>query len=157
MMPLPRRSEAVVSRVSDLYRLNLATLTDLYELTMGAGYAAAGVADREAVFALSFRTLPFGGGYAVVAGLDDALGVFEDFRFDAPEIDYLRGLRTQGGRPLFETGYLDRLAAFEFVCDVDAIPEGTVVFANEPLLRVRGPLLQAQLVESLLLTINIGR
>ena len=142
-----------MSHVSEIYRSSLASLTDLYELTMGAGYAAAGVADREAVFALSFRTLPFGGGYAVVAGLDDALAVLEDFRFDAQEIDYLRGLRTQGGQPLFETGFLDRLAALEFVCDVDAIPEGTVVFANEPLLRVRGPLLQAQLVESVLLTV----
>jgi nicotinate phosphoribosyltransferase len=120
---------------------------------MGAGYATANVADREAVFALSFRTLPFGGGYAVVAGLDDALGVLEDFRFDTPDIDYLSGLRTPGGLPLFESDFLERLATFEFTCDVDAIPEGTVVFANEPLLRVRGPLIQAQLVESMLLTI----
>jgi len=142
-----------VSHVSDLYRPSLASLTDLYELTMGAGYAAAGVADREAVFALSFRQLPFGGGYALVAGLDDALGVLEDFRFAAPEIEYLRGLRSPNGEQLFQAGFLDRLAALEFVCDVDAIPEGTVVFANEPLLRVRGPLIQAQLVESLLLTI----
>ena len=142
-----------MSHVSELYRPSLAALTDLYELTMGAGYEAAGVADREAVFALSFRTLPFGGGYAVVAGLDDALAVLEDFRFDTPDIDYLRGLRTPGGGPLFESSFLERLAGLEFACDVDAIPEGTVVFANEPLLRVRGPLLQAQLVESMLLTI----
>jgi len=142
-----------VSRVSDLYRPSLATLTDLYELTMGAGYELAGLADRETVFALSFRTLPFGGGYAVAAGLDDALAILERLHFDAIDIDYLGGLRGAEGRPVFRRDFIDRLARLEFTCQVDAIPEGTVVFANEPLLRVRGPLLQAQLVESILLTV----
>ena len=142
-----------MSRVSELYRTSLATLTDLYELTMGAGYETAGVADRDSVFALSFRTLPFGGGYAVAAGLDDALAVLEDFHFGPADIEYLRALRGAGDKPLFGADFLERLAAFEFVCDVDAIPEGTVVFANEPLLRVKGPLIQAQLVESMLLTV----
>ena len=142
-----------MSRVSELYRANLATLTDLYELTMGAGYETAGVADHDSVFALSFRTLPFGGGYAVAAGLDDALAILEDFHFDAADIDYMSGLRGAGDSPLFGPAFLDRLASLKFVCDVDAIPEGTGVFANEPLLRVRGPLLQAQLVESVLLTV----
>ncbi len=142
-----------MSRVSDLYRASLATLTDLYELTMGAGYQFAGVADHEAVFALSFRTLPFGGGYAVMAGLDDALDILENVRFDPADIDYLRSLRGGGDKPMFDEKFLARLADFEFACDVDAIPEGTVVFANEPLLRVRGPLFQAQLVESVLLTV----
>ena len=122
-----------MSRVADIYRPNLAALTDLYELTMGAGYDAAGVAEREAVFALSFRSLPFGGGYAVAAGLDDALGILENFRFATPDIDYLRGLRGAAGQPLFAPGFLELLAALRFTCDVDAIPEGTVVFANEPL------------------------
>ena len=142
-----------MSHVSDLYRPSLATLTDLYELTMGAGYELAGVADRETVFALSFRTLPFGGGYAVMAGVDDALAVLEGMRFDATDIDYLAGLRSPGGVAIFGRPFLDRLAAFEFSCDVDTVPEGTVVFANEPLFRVRGPLIQAQLVESILLTV----
>ncbi len=142
-----------MSRVSDLYRPSLATLTDLYELTMGAGYASAGVAERETVFALSFRTLPFGGGYAIAAGLDDALAILERLRFDGDDIEYLRTVRGEGGTPLFGADYLDRLAALRFTCDVDAIPEGTVVFPNEPLLRVRGPLLQAQIVESVLLTV----
>jgi nicotinate phosphoribosyltransferase len=142
-----------VSRVYDLYRPVLATLTDLYELTMGAGYLNAGVADRETVFSLSFRTLPFGGGYAVMAGLDDALAILENLHFEAADIDYLRGLRGAGGAPLFGAAYLDRLAEMKFTCDVDAVPEGTVVFANEPLVRIRGPLLQAQIVESMLLTV----
>jgi nicotinate phosphoribosyltransferase len=151
--PGHNHAEAALSRVSELYRASLATLTDLYELTMGAGYETAGVADRDSVFALSFRALPFGGGYAVAAGLDDALAILEDFHFDAVDLDYLGGLRGAGDRPLFGLAFLDRLGAFKFVCDVDAIPEGTVVFANEPLLRVRGPLIQAQLVESMLLTV----
>jgi nicotinate phosphoribosyltransferase len=128
-------------------------LTDLYELTMGAGYEVAGVADRTAVFALTFRSLPFGGGYALAAGLDDALEILTGMRFSADDIDYLRGLRGNAGTPLFRETFLDSLADFRFTCDVDAIPEGTVVFANEPLVRVRGPLLQAQLVESVLLTV----
>ncbi len=139
--------------VRDLYRPSLATLTDLYELTMGAGYVATGLAEREAVFALSFRSLPFGGGYAVAAGLADALEILENLRFEAAEIEHLRGLRGSADRPLFTPEFLDLLASLRFSCDVDAIPEGTVVFGNEPLLRVRGPLLQAQLVESVLLTV----
>jgi nicotinate phosphoribosyltransferase len=142
-----------VSRVSDIYRTSLATLTDLYELTMGAGYEKAGVAASEAVFSLSFRTLPFGGGYAVMAGLDDAIAILENLRFDSDDIEYLRSLRGAGQEPLFDAAFLDTLARLKFSCDVDAIPEGTVVFANEPLLRVRGPLFQAQLVESVLLTV----
>jgi nicotinate phosphoribosyltransferase len=148
-----RQAGVGVSHVSEVYRPSLATLTDLYELTMGAGYEIAGVADRESVFALSFRTLPFGGGYAVMAGLDDAIEILEDLHFEAIDIDHLRGLTGANGDPLFGSAFLDRLAEFRFVCDVDAIAEGTVVFANEPLLRVRGPLIQAQLVESALLTV----
>jgi len=142
-----------VSRISDIYRPSLSTLTDLYELTMGAGYEAAGVADREAVFSLSFRSLPFGGGYALAAGLDDALEILGRLRFEPEDIAHLRSLRGGGGEPLFRSDFLDHLAGFRFTCDIDAIAEGTVVFANEPLVRVRGPLLQAQLVESMLLTV----
>jgi nicotinate phosphoribosyltransferase len=142
-----------MSVVRQLYKANLAILTDLYELTMGAGYEAAGVADREAVFALSFRDLPFEGGYALSAGLDDALEILQGMRFDDSDVEYLRDLRGATGRPIFREAFLDRLEALRFTCDVDAIPEGTVVFPNEPLVRVRGPLFQAQLVESVLLTV----
>ncbi len=142
-----------MSRVSDVYRPSLSTLTDLYELTMGAGYQATGVADREAVFSLSFRSLPFGGGYAIAAGLDDALEILGQMRFEPEDIEHLRSLRGTGDNSLFRPDFLDGLAAFRFTCDVDAIPEGTVVFAHEPLVRIRGPLLQAQLVESMLLTV----
>jgi nicotinate phosphoribosyltransferase len=142
-----------VSAVRELYRPSLATLTDLYELTMGAGYEATGLSDREAVFSLSFRSLPFEGGYALAAGLDDALEILEGLTFDKADIDYLHGLQAANGSPLFRSEFVDGLADFRFVCDIDAIPEGTLAFANEPLVRVRGPLLQAQLVESVLLTV----
>ena len=144
---------AKMSAVRELYRPSLATLTDLYELTMGSGYLATGLADRQAVFTLSFRSLPFGGGYALAAGLDDALEILEHLRFEPEDIDHLRGLTGVTGKPLFPPEFLALLESFSFVCDVDAIPEGTVVFGNEPLVRVSGPLLQAQLVESLLLTV----
>jgi nicotinate phosphoribosyltransferase len=142
-----------MSAIRELYRSSFATLTDLYELTMGSGYLTTGLADRRAVFVLSFRSLPFGGGYAVAAGLDDALEILENLRFEHQEIDHLRGLRGVTGKPLFPQEFLECLAELHFTCDVDAIPEGTVVFANEPLVRVSGPLLQAQLVESVLLTV----
>jgi nicotinate phosphoribosyltransferase len=142
-----------VSAIRELYKPSLATLTDLYELTMGSGYLTTGLADREAVFTLSFRSLPFGGGYAVAAGLDDALEILEHFQFEPQDVDHLRGLRGITGQPLFPPQFLELLGSLRFSGDVDAIPEGTVVFGSEPLVRVRGPLLQAQLVESMLLTI----
>jgi nicotinate phosphoribosyltransferase len=142
-----------MSAIRELYRPSLATLTDLYELTMGSGYLATGLAERQAVFTLSFRSLPFGGGYAVAAGLDDILEILEHLRFESQDIEHLRGLCGVTGKPLFPPEFLDLLTALHFTCDIDAIPEGTVVFGNEPLVRVTGPLLQAQLVESMLLTV----
>jgi nicotinate phosphoribosyltransferase len=142
-----------MSAVSELYRANLASLTDLYELTMAAGYVETGIADQRSVFSLSFRSLPFGGGYAVAAGLDDALQILTAFTFEQADLDYLATVTGASGRPLFDASFLQRLATLRFTCDVDAIPEGTVVFPNEPLLRIRGPLLQAQIVESVLLTV----
>jgi nicotinate phosphoribosyltransferase len=142
-----------MSAIRTLYRPSLATLTDLYELTMASGYDVSGLAQREAVFTLSFRGLPFEGGYAVAAGLDDALEMLEHFRFDPDDTAHLAGLRGGTGKALFSPHFLDLLSSLRFECAVDAIAEGTVVFANEPLVRVSGPLLQAQLVESMLLTV----
>jgi nicotinate phosphoribosyltransferase len=142
-----------MSAVSELYRPSLAALTDLYELTMAAGYVDTGMADLDTVFSLSFRNLPFGGGYAIAAGLDDALEILTGLRFEASDLEFLGRLQGAGGRRLFTTEFLTRLEALRFTCDVDAIPEGTAVFPNEPLLRVRGPLLQAQIVESVMLTV----
>jgi nicotinate phosphoribosyltransferase len=125
--------------------LSFALLTDLYELTMAYGYLRTGKADDEAVFHLYFRENPFGGGYTIAAGLEAAIGYLDNLRFGDLDLEYLRGLG------LFDDEFIDRLRRFEVACDVDAVPEGTVVFPHEPLLRVRGPILQAQLVESALL------
>lgn len=128
-------------------------LTDLYQLTMAAGYWKCGKAEQEAVFHLFFRKLPFAGGYAIAAGLGDVVAWLKGFRFGQEELAYLATLPGRDGKALFERGFLDYLGKMEWRCDVDAIPEGTVVFPHEPLIRVRGPLVQAQLVETALLNI----
>jgi nicotinate phosphoribosyltransferase len=128
-------------------------LTDLYQLTMAAAYWKCGRADDEAVFHLFFRRPPFGGGYAIAAGLADALEWVRNFRFEEADLLYLQCLTGRDGTPLFEPPFLRYLARLELTVDIDALPEGTVVFGQEPLLRVRGPLLQAQLLETALLCI----
>ena len=122
-------------------------LTDLYELTMLAGYLEEGMADKPAVFDLFFRSNPFEGGYAVFAGLEPALEFLEQVRFSAEELDYLRGLG------LFKPRFIEFLREFRFRGRVTAPAEGTVVFGNEPLLTVEGTLAEAQYVETALLTI----
>jgi nicotinate phosphoribosyltransferase len=122
-------------------------LTDLYELTMLAGYLEEGMAEKTAVFDLFFRKNPFEGGYAVFAGLEPALEYLEGLRFRPAELAYLRGLG------LFKPRFLDFLRDFRFHGTVTAPPEGTVVFANEPLLTVEGSLAEAQFVETALLNI----
>ena len=122
-------------------------LTDLYELTMLAGYLEEGMAEKPAVFDLFFRKNPFEGGYAVFAGLEPALNYLEELRFFPEELKYLQGLR------LFNPLFIDFLRDFRFHGTVTAPPEGTVVFANEPLLTVEGTLAEAQFVETALLNI----
>jgi len=137
----------------DVYGGSLALLTDLYQLTMACGYWKAGVADREAVFHLTFRRAPFGGGYALAAGIAPALEFLERLKFSADDLAYLATLRDSAKAPLFPAAFLDYLGALDFTCTVDAVPEGSVVFPHEPLMRVRGPIAQAQLVETILLTL----
>ena len=128
-------------------------LTDLYQLTMAAAYWKSGRSEQEAVFHLFFRRLPFKGGYAVAAGLADAVEFLRNFRFESDDLAYLATLTGNDGTPLFEQGFLDYLGALRMTCDVDAIPEGTVVFPHEPLVRIRGPILQGQLFETALLNV----
>ena len=132
---------------------SLALLTDLYQLTMAFGYWREGLADREAVFCQYFRKAPFGGSFAVAAGLGTALDWLANLCFTEDDLEYLRSLEGTDGTPLFEAAFLDYLGRLRFTCEVDAVAEGTAVFANEPLVRVRGPLLQCQLVETALLNI----
>lgn len=122
-------------------------LTDLYELTMLAGYLEKGMGEKTAVFDLYFRTNPFEGGYAVFAGLEPALEFLEGVRFSEDELKFLEGL------DLFKPRFIDFLRGFRFRGRVFAPPEGTLVFANEPLLTVEGTLMEAQFVETILLNI----
>ncbi len=131
--------------VRDLDAAAPALLTDLYELTMGESYVAEGIAERPATFQLSCRSLPPGWGYFVAAGLADALGYLEGLRFTADELAYLE---TTG---LFRAAFLDRLERLRFTGEVRAMPEGTVFFPDEPVLEVTAPLLEAQLVETVVL------
>lgn len=120
-------------------------LVDLYQLTMGESYVREGFAEREATFSLFFRTLPQGWGYALAAGLEDALRYLEGLRFGEDELAFLEGTRR------FSSRFLDRLSRFRFSGAVRALPEGTAVFPNEPLLEVTAPLLEAQIAETMVL------
>jgi nicotinate phosphoribosyltransferase len=132
-------------------------LTDLYQVTMAQGYFVTGRAESEAVFHLFFRKLPFKGGYAIACGLADVVAYLDGLAFEPEDVEYLAGLVGSDDKPLFRRDFLDYLMGMRWRLDVDAVPEGTLVFAHEPLVRVRGPLLQAQLVETALLNaINFG-
>ncbi|MDD4278114.1 MAG: nicotinate phosphoribosyltransferase [Candidatus Sumerlaeales bacterium] len=128
-------------------------LTDLYQLTMGCGYWKEGIENTETVFAMHFRTNPFKGGYTIACGLQQVIEFLQCFRYTDDDIAYLQTLTGDGGRPLFEKEFLALLRKMEFSCDIDAIPEGTVVFPQEPMLRIKGPILQTQIVETAILTI----
>lgn len=123
-----------------------ALFTDLYQLTMAYGYWKQGMAEREAVFHLNYRKWPFGGTFALAAGLQSAVEFLEQLQFSESDLDYL-------GELGFEGPFREFLRGFQFACDVDAVPEGRLVFPYEPLVRVKGPLWQAQILESPLLNL----
>ena len=125
---------------------NLTLLTDLYQLTMMNGYAEAGMADREAVFDLFFRPAPHLD-FAVTAGLEQAIDYINNLHFDDSDIAYLRSLN------LFGEKFFERIKNFKFSGDVYAMKEGEMVFPMEPILTVRAPLFEAQLVETTLLNL----
>jgi nicotinate phosphoribosyltransferase len=130
-----------------------ALLTDLYQLTMAYGYWKTNKADQEAVFHLLFRKQPFNGGFTLASGLADAIQYLRAFKFGKSDIEYLAQLKGNDGKRLFAPAFLKYLANLKLNLDVDAIPEGTVVFPQEPLLRIRGSILQGQLVETALLNL----
>ena len=134
-------------------RVTPTLLTDLYQLTMAYGYWKKQMLGHEAVFHLSYRQEPFNGGYAIACGLSDAIDFLQNFVFQPDDLAYLAELRGSDDVCLFETKFLDYLQTLRFACDIDGIPEGNVVFPHEPLLRVRGSLLQCQLFETALLNI----
>ena len=136
-----------------IYRSSLSLLTDFYELTMAYGYWKLGIKDKPAVFNLFFRRRPFEGTYAIAAGLDSIIDFIERFHFDSSDLAYLESLKTDRNQPLFEPAFLEYLSSFSFSCDIDAMKEGTPVFPYEPMVRVQGPILEAQLLEGPLLNI----
>jgi len=139
--------------MSNIYNISLALLTDLYQITMGYGYWKHGMSEREAVFHLYFRKNPFGNKYTISAGLQAAIEFIQNFKFTSSDLNFLRSLKGNDDLPLFEEEYIQYLSTMKFSCSIDAVPEGTVVFPNEPLMRIRGPLLQAQWIETALLNI----
>ena len=126
-------------------------LTDLYEITMAQGYWEAGKVDEQACFHMYFRENPFKGGYAVACGMDQLADLVDDFHFTGEDCAYLAQLPAPGGGKLFSPDFLDYLREFRLSADIDAVHEGTVVFPNEPLVRVMGPILDCQLLETALL------
>ncbi len=127
------------------HKLNLSMLFDFYEMTMGNGYFQAGYQNRITYFDVFFRDVPDRGGFAVCAGLDQVIEYIQDLHFDDADIEYLRG------RGLFSKDFLDYLRTFRFTGDIWAVPEGTPIFPGEPIMTVRAPAIEAQLIETFVL------
>lgn len=127
--------------------------TDLYQLTMAQGYWLSGKESEQATFSMHFRNYPFDGGYAVACGIAQLAQIVDEYGFDEEDIAYLRSVEAPKGGPLFDERFLEYLADMRLAIDVDAVQEGTVVFPNEPLVRVQGPIMQCQLIETALLNV----
>ena len=128
---------------------NLTMLCDFYELTMGNGYFKCGYSERMTYFDVFFRSVPDKGGFAIAAGLEQVIEYIQNLHFSKEDLAYLRG------RNLFDEAFLSYLEHFEFTGDIYAVPEGTPIFPKEPIMTVRAPAIQAQLIETfLLLTLN---
>ena len=120
--------------------------TDLYQINMGYAYFKDGVHERKAQFDVYFRKIPFGGGYAVFAGLEKVVEYLNSFEFTDSDIEYLAGLG-------YEDSYLQYLKKMKFTGSIRSVREGEIVFGNEPLIRVEAPLIQAQIIETAILNI----
>ncbi|WP_350454086.1 nicotinate phosphoribosyltransferase [Slackia heliotrinireducens] len=131
--------------------LKYALLTDLYQLTMAQGYWESGKGDEEACFFMYFRDNPFNGGFAVSCGQAQLAEMIDGFRFEDADIEYLASLNAPLGGPLFDKEFLEYLRGMRLTVDIDAVREGTIVFPMEPLVRVSGPIMQCQLLETALL------
>ena len=138
---------------TELYRPSLGLLTDFYQLTMAYAYWKSGLERLEAAFHLFFRRNPFEGGFTVACGLEYAIDLFESLHFTPEDLAWLADVRGSDGERLFEPAFLDHLGSLRLACDIDAVPEGTVVFPLEPMVRVTGPILHAQLIETPLLNL----
>ncbi|XOV91713.1 MAG: nicotinate phosphoribosyltransferase [Bacteroidota bacterium] len=142
-----------MNNLQRIYKESLGLLTDFYQLTMSYGYFKKGMAEREAVFNLFFRSNPFAGGYTVMAGLSEVIDYLNAFRFTQSDIEYLSTLKDANEEKYFDEPFLSYLKDLKFECSIDAQPDGSVIFPHEPIVRIRGPLIQCQLLETPLLTI----
>ena len=130
-------------------RKNLTMLADYYEFTMANGYLENSMENQIAYFDMFFRKIPDDGGFAIMAGVEQLIEYLKNLRFDEEDIAYFES------KKIFSEKFLDYLRNFKFQCDVWAVPEGTPIFPHEPIVIVRGPVIQAQLIETMvLLTIN---
>lgn len=128
---------------------NLTMLADFYEFTMANGYFECGMEDKIAYFDMFFRAIPDNGGFAIMAGVEQLIEYLKNLKFQEEDIEYFRS------KNLFSEEFLDYLRNFKFECDVWAVPEGTPIFPHEPIVTVKGPIIQAQIVETMiLLTVN---
>lgn len=132
---------------------DVALNTDLYELTMAQGFWESGQADVQGCFNVFFRDNPFGGGYAIACGMGQIADLVENYVFDEEAIGYLSGIEAPGGGSLFKPDFLDHLRHFRMNVTVWAVPEGELVFPREPMVRVEGPLIDCQLLETALLNL----
>lgn len=128
-------------------------LTDLYQLTMAQGYWACGKVDERACFHMTFRESPFKGGFAVACGMDQLAELIENFSFTDEDIEYLASIPAPAGGKMFDPGFLEYLRTMKLDLDIDAVHEGTIVFPQDPVVRVMGPILQCQIIETPLLNI----
>lgn len=131
--------------------IDYAALTDLYQITMAQGYFDHGMCDTRACFHMYFRSYPFKGGYAIACGMDQLAELVESYRFNDDVLVYLQRLDAPGGGRLFHEDFLAYLADLRLSVDIDTVREGTPVFPNEPLVRVIGPIMECQLIETPLL------
>ena len=132
---------------------SISLLTDLYQLTMAYGYWKANMQDKESVFHMYYRTVPFNGRFCIACGLDDLIAFIDRFSFDQSDLDYLASLKGMDQKPLFTEPFIRYLQDLKIDCDIEAVPEGTPIFPNEPIVRVRGSIIQCQLLESAILNI----
>jgi nicotinate phosphoribosyltransferase len=128
-----------------------ALLTDQYELIMAQGYWALEMAEQEAVFYLGYRTNPFDGSYVIACGLAEVIKYLAHYSFSESDIAYLQSCHSAEGEPVFSAKFLQYLSELKFTCTLDAVPEGTLVQPKEPMLRIQGPLLQCQILETILI------
>src|SRR5699024_8967754 len=138
-----------MNKIDWIDQRNLSMLADFYEFTMSNGYLETGMEDKIAYFDMFFRAIPDNGGFAIMAGVEQLIEYLKNLKFQEEDIEYFRS------KNLFSEEFLDYLRNFKFECDVWAVPEGTPIFPGEPIVTVRGPAIQAQFIETMiLLTIN---